>query len=81
MRRIARQNASVVKQVAATELRVHAQTARMAEAVARRQRVTAAVAVERDQVESLRLAVLEHEPRPSAIAPANKPSWGRSSIS
>lgn len=61
MRRIARQNADVVKQVAATELQVRAQAAQMAEAVARRQRVTAAVAVERDQVESLRLAVLERE--------------------
>ncbi len=61
MRRIAKQNSIVVKQVAATELQVRIQTARMAEAVARRQRVTAAVAVERDQVESLRLAVLERE--------------------
>ena len=61
MRRIARQNAKVVKQVTATERQVRIQTARMAEAVARRQRVTAAVAVERDQVESLRLAVLERE--------------------
>ncbi|HZO77645.1 MAG TPA: hypothetical protein VFB39_06340 [Solirubrobacteraceae bacterium] len=61
MRRISTANANVVKQVAATELQVRIQTARMAEAVARRQRVTAAVAVERDQVASLRLAVLEHE--------------------
>jgi peptidoglycan hydrolase CwlO-like protein len=61
MRRIVRQNANVVNRVAATEIQVHAQTVRLAEAVARHRRVTAAVAVERDQVESLRLAVLERQ--------------------
>jgi peptidoglycan hydrolase CwlO-like protein len=61
MRRIARQNANVVKQVAAVETQVHAQTVRLAEAVAHQRRVTAAIAVERDQVEGLRLAVLERE--------------------
>src|SRR5437764_3383091 len=61
MRRIVRQNAKVVAQVAADEIQVRAQKVRLAEAVARRQRVTAAVAVERDQVEGLRLAVLKRE--------------------
>lgn len=61
MRRIARENANVVRHVAAVAIQVHAQTVRLAEAVARRRRVTAAVAVERDQVEGLRLAVLEHQ--------------------
>jgi peptidoglycan hydrolase CwlO-like protein len=61
MRRIVKQNANVVSQVAAAEMQVHAQTVRLAEAVARHQRVITAVAVERDQVESLRLAVLERQ--------------------
>jgi peptidoglycan hydrolase CwlO-like protein len=61
MRRIARHNANVVKGVAATERQVHAETVRLTEAVVRRRRVTAAVAVEQDQVESLRLALLERE--------------------
>jgi peptidoglycan hydrolase CwlO-like protein len=61
MRRIARQNANVVRQVAAAEVQVRVQTVRLAQAVARRQRVTAAVAVERDQVAGLRLAVLERQ--------------------
>ncbi|MGN6169043.1 MAG: coiled-coil domain-containing protein [Solirubrobacteraceae bacterium] len=61
MRRIAKQNANVIKQVAAVEMQVRAQTVRLAEEVARQRRVTAAVAVERDQVVGLRLAVLERE--------------------
>jgi peptidoglycan hydrolase CwlO-like protein len=61
MRRIARQNAKVVRRVAAAEVQVRAQTVRLARAVVRRQRVTAAVAVERDQVAGLRLAVLERQ--------------------
>jgi peptidoglycan hydrolase CwlO-like protein len=61
MRRIARQNANVVRHVAVAEAQLRAQTVRLAQAVARRQRVTAAVAVERDQVVGLRLAVLERQ--------------------
>jgi peptidoglycan hydrolase CwlO-like protein len=61
MRRIASQNANVVKQVLTDEMRVRNQTVRLEEAAARQQRVTAAVAVEQEQVEGLRLAVLERE--------------------
>ena len=61
MRRVARQNANVLRHVAAAEVRVRAQTVQLAQAVARRQRVAAAVAVERDQVAGLRLAVLERQ--------------------
>jgi peptidoglycan hydrolase CwlO-like protein len=57
---IARRNADVVAAVARARTQVHAQTVRLGHAQARQRRVTAAVAVERDQVESLRLTVLRH---------------------
>jgi peptidoglycan hydrolase CwlO-like protein len=58
---IARQNAQVVAEVARAKSRVHEQTVRLADAQAHQRRVIAAVAVERGQVENLRLGVLEHE--------------------
>jgi peptidoglycan hydrolase CwlO-like protein len=58
---IARRNAEVVAAVARAKSEVHAQTVRLADAQAHQRRVIAAVAVERDQVETLRLSVLEHE--------------------
>jgi peptidoglycan hydrolase CwlO-like protein len=58
---IARQNAEVVAEVARAKSQVHAQTVRLADAQAHQRRVIAAVAVERDQVEDLRLSVLQHE--------------------
>lgn len=61
LKMIARQNAEVVAAVARAKSLVHAQTVRLADAQAHQRRVIAAVAVERDQVESLRLSVLEHE--------------------
>jgi hypothetical protein len=61
MRRIARQNATVVKQVTSEKAQVQRQTERLAGEEARQRRVTAAVQVERDQVASIRLSVLEHE--------------------
>jgi peptidoglycan hydrolase CwlO-like protein len=61
MRRLATHNATVVKQVARDEAQVRVEASRLAEAQARQQRVTAAVLVERDQVASLRAAVLERE--------------------
>jgi peptidoglycan hydrolase CwlO-like protein len=57
---IAHRNADVVAAVGRAKTQVHAQTARLADAQARQRRVTAAVAVERDQVENLRLTVLQH---------------------
>jgi peptidoglycan hydrolase CwlO-like protein len=61
MRRIASEDASVVKRVARDKRQVATETVRLAAAEIRQRRVTAAVLVERDQVASLRLAVLEHE--------------------
>jgi peptidoglycan hydrolase CwlO-like protein len=61
MKLIARQNATVVKQVTQDEAQVQVETKRLADAQVRQQRVTAAVAVERAQVASLRLSVLQHE--------------------
>lgn len=58
---IARQNAEVVAEVARARAQVHAQTVRLAGDQAHQRRVIAAVAVERDQVENLRLIVLQHE--------------------
>lgn len=58
---IARQNAEVVAEVAQAKSQVHAQTVRLADDQAHQRRVIAAVAVERDQVENLRLTVLQHE--------------------
>ena len=58
---IAHRNADVVATVQRAKTQVHAQTVRLADAQARQRRVTAAVAVERDQVVNLRLTVLEHE--------------------
>ncbi|HET6866977.1 MAG TPA: hypothetical protein VFH80_13745, partial [Solirubrobacteraceae bacterium] len=58
---IARQNAEVVAAVARAKSQVYAQTVRLADDQAHQRRVIAAVAVERDQVENLRLGVLEHE--------------------
>lgn len=58
---IADRNADVVAAVARTRREVHTQTIQLAAAQIRQRRVTAAVAVERDQVASLRLTVLEHE--------------------
>ncbi len=58
---IARQNAEVVAEVARAKAQVHAQTVRLADDQAHQRRVIAAVAVERDQVENLRLTVLQHE--------------------
>jgi len=58
---IAHRNAEVIAAVARAKAQVHAQTVRLADAQARQRRVIAAVAVERDQVENLRLDVLEHE--------------------
>src|SRR5205085_7215340 len=61
MRLIARSNAGVVKLVARDKARVEAQTARLSDAQARQERVTSALLVERDQVERVRLSVLERE--------------------
>jgi peptidoglycan hydrolase CwlO-like protein len=61
MKRIAERNANVVKLVTQDKRQVATQAARLAEAQQRQQRVTAAVQVERDQIASLRLAVLSRE--------------------
>jgi peptidoglycan hydrolase CwlO-like protein len=58
---IAHRNGEIVAAVARAKTAVHAQTVRLTDAQARQRRVIAAVAVERDQVVSLRLTVLEHE--------------------
>jgi peptidoglycan hydrolase CwlO-like protein len=58
---VARQNAEVVAAVARAKTQVHAQTVRLVDAQAHQRRVIAAVAVERDQVENLRLSVLTQE--------------------
>ncbi len=61
MRSIAHQNANVIKLVARIKSQVSAQTARLADAQARQQRVTAAILVERDQVATVQFAVLKQE--------------------
>ena len=58
---IARQNADVVMAVMRAKLEVHAQTIRLGVAQARQRRVVAAIAVEQDQVEGLRLVVLKQK--------------------
>ncbi len=58
---IARRNAEIVAAVARARSEVRAQTVRLAGDQAHQRRVIAAVAIERDQVENLRLDVLEHE--------------------
>lgn len=61
MRLIAHQNAAVIKVVRQEKVQVAAQAARLIEAQARQRRVTAAVLAERDQIASLKLAVLQRE--------------------
>lgn len=61
LRAIANQNVAAVKRVTDVKAEVRAQTARLADAETRQQRVTSAVLVERDQVADLQLAVLERE--------------------
>lgn len=61
MRLIAGQNARVLQQVARDKTEVSRQAAGLAVAQARQQRVTAAVLIERDQVASLKLSLLERE--------------------
>ena len=73
MKVLARHNASVMAQVITTEAQVTAQEAQLNEAEARQQRVTSAVAVERDQVAAVKLTVLEQE-RVAASARARKQS-------
>jgi peptidoglycan hydrolase CwlO-like protein len=61
MKLIARQNASVITQVVRDKAHVATQAAQLADDQRRQERVTAAVEIERDQVVTLRLDVLEHE--------------------
>jgi peptidoglycan hydrolase CwlO-like protein len=61
MRLIANNNARVLGQVARDKADVARQAASLAVAQARQQRVTAAVLIERDQVASLKLSMLERE--------------------
>lgn len=61
MRLLAEHNAAVVKRVDQEKARVTTLTARLTEAQARQQRVTTSVLVERDQIATIRLSVLEHE--------------------
>jgi peptidoglycan hydrolase CwlO-like protein len=61
MRQLADQNAKVIKLVASIKSQVSTEAQRLTEEQARQQRVTAAVLIERDQVESLRLTMLERE--------------------
>jgi peptidoglycan hydrolase CwlO-like protein len=61
MKRIAQTNAQIVRRVAHDKTAFTRQAARLAIARARQQRAVAAVLIERDQVASLRLAVLERE--------------------
>lgn len=61
MRSIATHNASVMRRVATDRAQVQTEAASLASAQTRQQRVTAAVLVERDQVASLKLSVLERE--------------------
>jgi peptidoglycan hydrolase CwlO-like protein len=61
MKQLARQNANVVSLVASIKRQVAQQTRELADDQVRQQRVTAAVLVERDQVETLRLSVLQRE--------------------
>jgi peptidoglycan hydrolase CwlO-like protein len=58
---IAEHNATVVGRVASVRAEVAAQTARLTAAEVRQRRVTTAVLVERDQVASIKLTVLERE--------------------
>jgi NAD(P)-dependent dehydrogenase (short-subunit alcohol dehydrogenase family) len=58
---IARHNASVVALVAHDKAQVAAQGVRLADDQTRQRRVTAAVQIERDEVASMRLRVLERE--------------------
>jgi peptidoglycan hydrolase CwlO-like protein len=71
MKQIAQHNATVVKRVAREQQQVAALTARLAQEEARQQRVTTAVLIERDQVATIQLTVLEHE-RVVATARARK---------
>ncbi len=61
MRLVAERNARVVRLVDRIKSQVAAQTKQLAAEQARQQRVTAAVLIERDQVASLHLAVLQRE--------------------
>jgi peptidoglycan hydrolase CwlO-like protein len=61
VRAIARRNANVLRAVRRDKALVTVQAARLADAADRQRRVTAAVLVERDQVEGIRLTVLRHE--------------------
>ncbi len=70
MQAIARENASAIVRVARDRARVQRQVMQLAGAEIRRQRVTEAIAVERDQVASLQLAVLDREHR--AIGDRNR---------
>lgn len=58
---IARRNVQAIRLVARIKAQVAAETARLTDAEARQQRVTAAVLVERDQVATVQLAVLRQE--------------------
>lgn len=61
MKQLARSDTATVKLVARIRARVGTETNALAQAQVRQRRATAAVLVERDQVASLRLSVLEHE--------------------
>jgi peptidoglycan hydrolase CwlO-like protein len=61
MKLLARHNASILQQVITARAQVAVQTAQLDEAQARQQRVTSAVLVERDQVDAIKLSVLEQE--------------------
>lgn len=61
MKVLARHNASILQQVITARAQVAVQTAQLDEAQARQQRVASAVLVERDQVDAIRLSVLEQE--------------------
>jgi peptidoglycan hydrolase CwlO-like protein len=61
MRTIERQNADTIHQVDAARQAVTTQTRRLEQVVARRQRATAAVLVERDQVVQLKLSIVNRE--------------------
>jgi hypothetical protein len=61
MKTLADHNAAIVRRVAAERVAVTALTARLTDDQARQQRVTTSVLVERDQVASIQLTVLDHE--------------------
>lgn len=61
MRRLAAANAQVIRVVTRERTEVHQETQRLAAAQTRQQRVVSALDVEHEQVESIRLTLLQHE--------------------